>query len=49
MEVPVCKLEEIPEMGARRLDFFGREILFFKAGGEPKVCILKRPSPLLGA
>lgn len=39
MKVPLCKLEEIPEAGTKKIDFFGREVLIFKLNGKPKAII----------
>lgn len=36
MKVQLCKLDEIPEDGAKTVDFFGRELLILKANGKPK-------------
>lgn len=36
MKVALCKLDEIPEDGAKTVDFFGREVLIFKTNGKPK-------------
>jgi nitrite reductase/ring-hydroxylating ferredoxin subunit len=36
MQVPLCKLEEIPDEGIKTVEFFGRELLVFKANGKPK-------------
>ncbi len=36
MKVPLCRVDEIPEEGAKALDFFGREVLALKAEGRPK-------------
>lgn len=36
MKVPLIKLEDIPETGTKAVDFFGREVLVYKAEGKPK-------------
>ena len=39
MKAPLCKLEEIPDRGAKTIDFFGREALVFKVEGKPKAVL----------
>lgn len=39
MKVPLCKLEDIPEAGAKTVDFFGREVLILKTDGKPKAIV----------
>lgn len=39
MKVPLCKLDEIPEEGTKKVDFFGREVLILKVGGKPKAML----------
>lgn len=39
MKVPLCKLDEIPEEGAKTVDFFGREVLIFQVDGKPKAVL----------
>ncbi|NIR49138.1 Rieske (2Fe-2S) protein [candidate division KSB1 bacterium] len=39
MKVPLCKLDEIPETGTKKIDFLGREALVFKVDGEPKAIL----------
>jgi nitrite reductase/ring-hydroxylating ferredoxin subunit len=36
MKVSLCRVEEIPEEGAKSVDFFGREVLALKVHGRPK-------------
>jgi nitrite reductase/ring-hydroxylating ferredoxin subunit len=36
MEQPLLAVEEIPEEGAKAIDFFGREILVYKVNGIPR-------------
>ena len=36
MKAPLCRVEEIPEDGAKTVDFFGREALVLKVDGRPK-------------
>lgn len=36
MKVPLCPIDEIPEEGAKTVDFFGREVLVLKVDGKPK-------------
>ncbi|HLV98329.1 MAG TPA: Rieske 2Fe-2S domain-containing protein [Ktedonobacterales bacterium] len=36
MKVPLCNVDEIPEEGAKAIDFFGREALVVKVNGTPK-------------
>ncbi len=39
MKVELCKIDEIPEEGAKAVDFFGREVLVFTWGGRPKAVL----------
>ena len=39
MKVSLCKLEDIPNEGTKTLDFFGREVLVYKADGKPKAVL----------
>lgn len=39
MKVPLCKLDEIPEQGTQKVDFFGREVFMFRVDGEPKALL----------
>jgi nitrite reductase/ring-hydroxylating ferredoxin subunit len=39
MKVPLCKLEEIPDEGTKTVGFFGRDVLVFKANGNPKAVL----------
>jgi nitrite reductase/ring-hydroxylating ferredoxin subunit len=39
MKVPLCQLEEIPEEGAKTVDFLGREVLVYKDQGRPKAVL----------
>jgi nitrite reductase/ring-hydroxylating ferredoxin subunit len=39
MKVPLCKLEEIPDEGAKTVDFFGREVLVLKVEGKPRAIV----------
>ena len=39
MKVALCKLDEIPEEGTKRVDFFGREALVLKVDGRPKAIL----------
>lgn len=39
MKVPLCRVDEIPEEGVKPLDFFGRDVLIFKAEGKPKAIL----------
>jgi nitrite reductase/ring-hydroxylating ferredoxin subunit len=36
MKVLLCDVDEIPDAGTRKLDFFGREVLVLKEAGTPK-------------
>ena len=36
MKEPLCRVDEIPDDGARTVDFFGREALVLKVNGAPK-------------
>ena len=36
MKVPLCRVDEIPDEGAKMVDFFGREALALKVNGRPK-------------
>jgi nitrite reductase/ring-hydroxylating ferredoxin subunit len=35
MKTPICALSDIPSEGAKPLQFFGRDVLVYRAGGEP--------------
>src|SRR5690242_15180655 len=35
MKVALCKVDDIPEEGARTVEFFGREVLVLKVEGKP--------------
>ena len=39
MKSPLCKLADIPESGAAKIDFFGREALVYKADGQPRAVV----------
>jgi nitrite reductase/ring-hydroxylating ferredoxin subunit len=39
MKTPLCKLADIPESGAAKIDFFGREALVYKAAGRPMAVV----------
>jgi nitrite reductase/ring-hydroxylating ferredoxin subunit len=39
MKVHLSKIEEIPDEGVKTVDFFGREALVLKSGGEPKAIL----------
>ena len=39
MKVKLCEVKEIPEMGAKTADFFGREVLVFWVNGQPKAVL----------
>lgn len=39
MKVALCKLSEIPAEGAKRVDFFGREVLMINVSGSPKAVV----------
>ncbi|MCL4801034.1 MAG: Rieske 2Fe-2S domain-containing protein [Burkholderiales bacterium] len=39
MKAPLCKLADIPGSGAARIDFFGREALVYKVGGQPRTVV----------
>jgi nitrite reductase/ring-hydroxylating ferredoxin subunit len=39
MKVSLCKIHEIPEEGAKTVDFFGREVLVLKVEGRPKAIL----------
>lgn len=36
MRVPLCRVDEIPNEGAKVVEFFGREVLALKVSGRPK-------------
>ena len=36
MKVAICKVDDIPDEGAKVVDFFGREVLVLKVDGNPK-------------
>ena len=36
MKVPLCRVDEIPEQGAKTVDFFGREVLALRVDGRAK-------------
>ena len=38
MRVKLCTLNEIPDQGTSKIDFFDREVLVFKDKGQPKAC-----------
>lgn len=35
MKAPICKLNDIPAQGVRQVTFFERDVLVYRAGGEP--------------
>ena len=39
MKVPLCKLDEIPEEGIKKIEFFGREALILKVEDKPKAIL----------
>ncbi len=39
MKAPLCKINEIPETGVKKIDFFGREALVMKVDGQPKAVL----------
>ena len=39
MRVPLCQVHEIPEEGAKTVEFFGREVLVLKVDGRPKAML----------
>lgn len=39
MKVSLCKVDEIPEDGAKSVNFFGRDVLVFKTEGKPKAIL----------
>ena len=39
MKVKLCVLNEIPDQGTSKVDFFGREVLVFKDKGQPKAVL----------
>jgi len=39
MKIPLCKLDEIPEEGTKKIDFFRREVLVLKVDGKPKAIL----------
>ncbi len=36
MKVPLCSVVEIPDEGAKAIDFFGRSVLVYKVNGRPR-------------
>src|SRR2546422_11277612 len=36
MQVPLAAVEEIPQEGVKKVDFFGREVLLTRSDGQPK-------------
>jgi nitrite reductase/ring-hydroxylating ferredoxin subunit len=36
MRVPLARIEDIPEEGVKKADFFGREVLLTRQGGRPR-------------
>lgn len=43
MKAPLCKLADIPDSGAARIDFFGREALVYKVEGSPEPWSIPAP------
>jgi nitrite reductase/ring-hydroxylating ferredoxin subunit len=39
MKYPLCKIEEIPDEGTKRIPFFGREVHVYKVNGVPKAAV----------
>lgn len=39
MKQPLCKVDEIPDSGSKKVDFFGREVLVYKSGGKPRALV----------
>lgn len=39
MKVKLCEVKEIPEVGAKTVDFFGREVLVFRVKGQFKAVL----------
>lgn len=39
MKAPLCRLADIPESGAARIDFFGREALVYRTAGEARAVV----------
>ncbi len=39
MKATLFKLADIPESGAAKIDFFGREALVYKADGQPRAVV----------
>ena len=39
MKVALCDLNEIPDSGTHKVDFFGREVLVFKEAGTPNAVL----------
>lgn len=39
MKAKLCALEEIPDQGTSKVDFFGREVLVFKDNGQPRAVL----------
>ena len=36
MKAPLCAVSEIPDEGAKEVDFFGRSVLVYKVAGRPR-------------
>jgi nitrite reductase/ring-hydroxylating ferredoxin subunit len=36
MQFPLAPVAEIPEEGAKKVDFFGREVILYRVDGQPK-------------
>jgi nitrite reductase/ring-hydroxylating ferredoxin subunit len=39
MKVPLCRIDEIPDDGAKTVDFFGREVFALKVDGRAKAVV----------
>lgn len=39
MKHPLIQISEIPEEGAKKLDFFGRDVYVYKANGKPVAAV----------
>jgi nitrite reductase/ring-hydroxylating ferredoxin subunit len=39
MKQPLCKIDEIPEVGTKVVGFFGREVHVYKVDGAPKAAM----------
>ena len=39
MKHPLCPLADVPDSGAKKVDFFGREALVYRQGGEVKAAL----------